>query len=33
MLARLRSRGATAAAIVGEVVASPAGRPGLEFLR
>jgi len=33
LLARLRSRGATAAAIVGEVVAPPSGRAGLEFLR
>jgi len=33
LLGRLRARGATAAAIVGEVVAPPSGRPGLEFLR
>ena len=33
LLEALVARGVTAAALVGEVVAPPAGRPGLEFLR
>jgi len=33
LVSRLRERGMTLAAIVGEVVAAPAGKPGLEFVR